>query len=336
MKLYLTQTCPFVQRVLIALELRQFDKKQISFVEVDLSNPPQSMLALNPFGSVPTLELQSGVGFNESLVVMEYLDSLAAPGDHLFGSSPSEAARIKALIEESSSKLLGTLQTALYAFGQVNTVRKAARALPESWNWLEYKLAEAKGSYFGGTQMNAVDVALAPFVVRLKWLFEKYPDLPKPSTGSRAENYLHSVSTHPAVVKTLPSEEIVRSSLIRFLNPHPQLQAVIDAPRAIIEDPSSALIEAGSSMSKWTISHDGKGYCLKANFHFKAHGETVDKLTWLHNAQETSDHHTSITMRDFQDVEITLVTHEPRWGVSQKDLALARAIQTYFVEGKLP
>ena len=59
-------------------------------------------------------------------------------------------------------------------------------------------------------------------------------------------------------------------------------------------------------------------------------------MNWLHDAQETADHHTSLILKDFATVEITLVTHEPRWGITQKDLAFAKAIQAFFTFGKLP
>ena len=75
---------------------------------------------------------------------------------------------------------------------------------------------------------------------------------------------------------------------------------------------------------------------MKGHFRFKNHSEALSKLNWLHDAQETTDHHTSIVMRDFQESEIIMVTHEPKWGVTQKDVALAIAIQAFFTEGQLP
>jgi len=335
-KLYMTHTCPFVHRVLIAMKLRQIDPKTIECIEVDLSSPPSTLLEINPFGSVPTLELEPGYGFNESHVVMEFIDTLNAPGARLFGESPAAIAHTKAQIEAASSRVLTTIQMTLYAFGSINTLRKAEAALPACWDWLEAKLARSKGDYLGGTTLNAIDVSLAPFIARLQWVFEKYPQLPKPPTSSKTAHYIARLSQHPAVSTTLPTDGIVRSSLHRFLNPHPLLQGVIEAPRVVIENPEEVVSKAGDALSSWKIMHDGKGFCLKANFTLKSNSDAVEKLSWLHDAQETSDHHTSLVLRDFQNIEITLVTHEPKWGVSQKDLALARAIQTFFIQGKLP
>lgn len=334
MKLYMTPTCPFVHRVLIAMKLRHIDSKLIESVEVDLSAPPMPLLDINPFGSVPTLELEPGIGFNESHVVMEFLDSFDAKGPRLFGNTPAAVAHTKAQIEAAANKLLSSVQLALYTFGNVNAIRRAETALSESWIWLESQLKKSKSDYLGGAQMNALDVSLAPFLVRLKWLFEKYPQLPKPI--GKAAAYLERIAQHSAVASTLPDDAIVRSSLSRFLNPHPLLQAVIDAPRIVIDNPKERVSESGSELSFWNVEHDGKGFCMKAVFRFNSNSDAIQKLTWLHDSQETSDHHASVVMRDFQEAEITLVTHEPKWGISQKDVALARAIQTFFTRGKLP
>lgn len=336
MKLYMTPMCPFVHRVLIAMQLRELNNRIMECVEVDLSAPPKALLDINPFGSVPTVEITPGQGFNESHVIMEFLDSFDSHEPRLFGDTPAIIAATKAQIEAASNKFLMPIQAALYAFGNINSIRRAETAFPECWNWLESKLELSKGDFLGTRGMNAVDVSLAPFIARLKWLFEKYPQLPKPNPNSKAARYLERIAQHPAVASTMPDEETVRASLSRFLNPHPLLQKVIDAPRTVIDNPTDVVSQAGSELSAWSVAHDGKGYCLKAQFNFNSHPDAVDKLNWLHNAQETSDHHTSFVMRDFQNAEIILVTHEPKWGISEKDLALARAIQTYFIQGKLP
>lgn len=329
-------TCPFVQRVLIACQVRGISNSTLPLEEIDLSSPPGEMLKINPSGSVPTIELKDGDGFHESLVINEFLDSLPAIGPRLYGSSPAENARMKVLVETATSKLLAPLQQAIYSWGNLNTVRKAQMPLTAGFEWLEKALEKSGGLYLGGAQLNAADVALAPFIVRLKWLYEKHPWCAKPAGKSRAENYISSITRCPEVIAGLPDEESLKTSTQRFLNPHPLLQAVIDAPRELIENPTSYLADNKEKLSAWTLERDDQGFCLSAKFTFKDHADALNKLNWLHDAQETSDHHTSLIVRDFQSIEITLVTHEPRWGVTRKDLAMASAIQAYFTEGRLP
>ena len=335
-KLYMIPACPFVQRILIACQVRGIDQSVLTSVEIDLNTPPKEMLAINPSGSVPTLEYAPGEGFHESLVIMEFLDSIEAAGPRLYGSAPTTTAETRVAVEVASSKFLTPLQQAMYSQGSVNSVRKATHQLVGAWNWLDVELSKASGRFFGGTQFNAVDISLAPFIARWKWLSEKYPELPKPAAGSRAEKYIAQIPEHEAVMNSLPSADIMRSTTLRFLTPHPLLQDAINAPRTLLENPKATLEAAGQKLSSWKIEHDGQGFCLKGHFRFKNHSEALSKLNWLHDAQETTDHHTSIVMRDFQESEIIMVTHEPKWGVTQKDVALAIAIQAFFTEGQLP
>ena len=336
MKLYMIPACPFVQRVLIARRVRGIDQNLLTSIEIDLSTPPKEMLAINPSGSVPTLEYASGEGFHESLVIMEFLDSIEAAGPRLYGSAPTTTSKTKVAVEVASNKFLAPLQQAMYSQGSINALRKATHQLVGAWNWLDVELSKASGCFFGGTQLNAVDISLAPFIARWQWLAEKYPELPKPAVGSYAEKYIAQISKHEAVLNSLPSEDIMRSTTLRFLSPHQLLQDAINAPRTLLENPKATLDAAGQKLSSWKIEHDAQGFCLKGKFRFKNHADALSKLNWLHDAQETSDHHTSIVVRDFQESEIILVTHEPKWGVTQKDVALAIAIQAFFNEGQLP
>jgi pterin-4a-carbinolamine dehydratase len=124
-------------------------------------------------------------------------------------------------------------------------------------------------------------------------------------------------------------------SALHFLTPHPLFNEVQNAPRTLLESPQSAVAQAGEQLSKWSVDFDGKGDCLKATFEFTSHADAVQKITWLHDAQEICDHHTSFTLKDFSAIDITLVTHEPRWGVTSKDICMAKLIQCYFTKGQL-
>ncbi|MEY2986532.1 MAG: hypothetical protein RJB13_53 [Pseudomonadota bacterium] len=330
MKLFMIPSCPFVQRVLIGCRVRGISNSQLKTEQIDLSNPPSQLLSVNPTGSVPTLVNEDGSGFHESHAVMQFLDSLDAQGPKLFGISPFEVARTQAQLELLASRVLGPIQQALYTKGNLNLLRTAASQLTQCFEHLDEALKDSGGPFLGGSQLSAVDISLAPFLVRLPILFELYPWIPRPERESRSTAYLDAIRGHEAVQGAMPSEEDIRTSVVNFSLPDTLLSNCINAPRTLLKNQQTAVSESNGSLTQWRVEHDGKGYCLKAKFDFKSHSEAVAFLSWLHDAQETTDHHTSISMYDFQFAEITMVTHEPQWGISEKDLALAKAIQNFF------
>lgn len=330
MKLFMIPSCPFVQRVLIACRVRKILDSQIEPVLIELSEPPAELLQVNPTGSVPTLIDDSGAGFHESHVVMQYLDSLDAPGPKLFGDSSFEVAQTQAHLELNSSTILAPIQQALYSRGNLNTLHSAASKLETCWAALEKALKQTDGFFIGGSSLNALDISLAPFIVRLPYLFELHPFIKQPATSGAVARYVEALRSLDEVRQSMPDESLLRKSVEDFASPSALLTECIKAPRTLLENQKSVVNENKDSLSQWRVEHDGQGFCLKATFRFKTHAEAVAQLNWLHDAQETTDHHTSITMHDFQRAEITMVTHEPRWGITEKDLALAKAIQQQF------
>jgi len=164
--------CPFVHRVLLACHVRQISNQQIERVEIDLANPPSNMLKINPTGSVPTLEFEAGEGFHESMVIMEFLDSLEAKGPKIFGNIPRQIAQTKVLWEAANNTLLTALQQGIYSNGNTNNLNSAASRLNAAWAWLNENLTRHGVRFFGGSELNAIDIAIAPFLVRLKYASE--------------------------------------------------------------------------------------------------------------------------------------------------------------------
>lgn len=336
MKLYMIPACPFVHRVLLACDVRQIGSELIQRIEIDLNNPPAQMLSINPTGSVPTLEFDDGRGFHESLVIMEFLDSLSATGPKIYGSTPRSVAETKVFWEAVNSKILSPVQQAIYSFGNVNTLKQAREKLNTGWSWLNNELTRRGEKFFGGAEMNAIDIALAPFLARLHYVSDVHPMIELPEANSPSRLYLEHVRQRCARSQVFPAESIMRETTLKFAHPHPLFVDVQTAPRDLIDNPQAAVNAAGELLSAWTVERDQHGYCLKMALSFKSHAEAVEKLKWLHDAQEICDHHTSFKVIDFTNIEITLVTHEPRWGVTQKDLTMAKLLQQYFTKGQLP
>ncbi|MBD2777894.1 glutathione S-transferase family protein [Iningainema tapete] len=73
MKLYLNDTSPFARLILIcALE---YNIKEIELIWVDPWEMPTNLLAINPFSTVPVLQLDNGDVLYESSIIATYLTS---------------------------------------------------------------------------------------------------------------------------------------------------------------------------------------------------------------------------------------------------------------------
>lgn len=81
MKLHWSPRSPFVRKVMVAAhELRLADRIHTVRTVVAMAKPALELLPENPLGKIPTLVLEDGTILYDSLVIMEYLDSLAGGG----------------------------------------------------------------------------------------------------------------------------------------------------------------------------------------------------------------------------------------------------------------
>jgi glutathione S-transferase len=81
MKLHWSPRSPFVRKVMVAAhELGLSDRIAAVRTVVAMTKPALSLLPDNPLGKIPTLVLEDGTVLYDSLVIIEYLDSLAGGG----------------------------------------------------------------------------------------------------------------------------------------------------------------------------------------------------------------------------------------------------------------
>lgn len=84
MKLHWSSRSPFVRKVMIAAyEADVADRIERTYSIVSLSKPNEAVMRDNPLGKIPTLILDDGLVLYDSVVICEYLDSLA-PAPKLF------------------------------------------------------------------------------------------------------------------------------------------------------------------------------------------------------------------------------------------------------------
>ncbi len=87
MELYVTPTSPYARLAMIARLEKGLD--EVALVWTRTRVPDHPMLAFNPSGRVPFLRLDDGTGFEDTDVIVEYLDALAPP--HRFAPPAGEA-----------------------------------------------------------------------------------------------------------------------------------------------------------------------------------------------------------------------------------------------------
>lgn len=81
MKLHWSPRSPFVRKVMVAAhELGLADRIHTVRTVVAMQKPARELLPENPLGKIPTLVLEDGTILYDSLVIIEYLDSLAGGG----------------------------------------------------------------------------------------------------------------------------------------------------------------------------------------------------------------------------------------------------------------
>lgn len=100
MKLYDFSWGPYPQRVTTYLKEKNIPDVEVIDLEPPLDKaswPPAFLLALNPAGTLPTLDVGNGSVVRQSLAILEYLEELF-PSPNMIGESPADRARTRELV----------------------------------------------------------------------------------------------------------------------------------------------------------------------------------------------------------------------------------------------
>lgn len=106
------------------------------------------------------------------------------------------------------------------------------------------------------------------------------------------------------------------------------IEKIERASRHLCSDLSSevAALNAHQSSFHWYAEHNEHGPFIRCRFSFARPEDALVALNVLHLLQERVDHHAASTLSHFKDLDIELCTHQPKWGVTQVDLAFAQAL----------
>jgi glutathione S-transferase len=165
---------PFVRRVAIALHLYElpFEHNIISaYGDFD------ELLALNPLGKVPAIQLDDGRMLADSTLILDYLDLLAGAGKSLWPTSLEDRANVLA----HAGVAVGLAEKAVEY--RTETVRRPSGKIDQSrvdrvlvqisaaLNWLEGHTPEH--GYISGGDITQADIASA---VALTFIQNKNPE----------------------------------------------------------------------------------------------------------------------------------------------------------------
>lgn len=190
--LYSARDCVHCHRVRLVLAA-----KGVSYdlVPVDLDDPPEDLIDLNPYNSVPTLVDRDLVLYDTN-VICEYLDE-RYPHPPLMPVDPLSRARLRMSIVRIENDWL-TLVDQIEEGGRgADAARKALR------DELVKNIQAFKASkFFLSPEMSLADCALAPLVWRLASLGV---DLPR--EGQIVLDYGERIFRNPAYMRSLMPEE---------------------------------------------------------------------------------------------------------------------------------
>jgi RNA polymerase-associated protein len=157
MTLYSGPVCPYSHRVRIVLAEKGVS---VDILNVDLDNPPEELIELNPYQRVPTL-VDRDLVLYESNIIMEYLDE-RFPHPPLLPVYP--VARAK------SRLMMFRIETDWYSLmHQIGANNEASEAARKELRENLVSLAPVFGNqpYFMSEDFSLVDCYLAPLLWRL-------------------------------------------------------------------------------------------------------------------------------------------------------------------------
>jgi len=191
--LFSSTDCVLCHRVRLVLAAKGVT---YDLIPVDPRNPPEDLVDLNPYHSVPTLVERDLVLYAAS-VVSEYLDE-RYPHPPLMPVDPLSRARLR----------LAMLRLELDWVPQVQAIQLGNKAQAEAGRKRLKELLTAAVplfkafKFFLNTEMSLADCAMAPIIWRLPAL-----NVPLPKDGKSIEDYGNRIFRNPGFTRSLTEQE---------------------------------------------------------------------------------------------------------------------------------
>jgi len=171
MKLYVFQIAPNPTKVRLYLAEKAAAGTVIDLpqVAVNLAKGEQKapeIVALNPFGRLPILELDDGSALTESLTIIEYLEE-SHPEPPMIGRSPLERARVRELERIADLGVLLPVGCIIHATNSPlrlppnpEVAAHCRKNLPEALQMLDARLSDGR-PFVAGDRPTIADCTLA-------------------------------------------------------------------------------------------------------------------------------------------------------------------------------
>lgn len=117
-----------------------------------------------------------------------------------------------------------------------------------------------------------------------------------------------------------------------------EILKIKSADRHPIQNASDVVRELNATVSRcknvtikmyWSLGFDGVSEALHAHIKFQTPQQCIQFVQFVHDLQEAVDHHSSLTMQNFDTVEIMLSTHHPVPGITMVDVLFAQHLAAY-------
>ena len=191
--LFTARNCVHCHRIRLVLSAKGVSYDQVI---VDLDDPPEDLIELNPYNSVPTLVDRDLVLYDTS-VISEYLDE-RYPHPPLMPIDPLGRARLRLALVRLEQDWVPQIHAATHGSkSQAEAARKRLRELVAQSVPL-FKVAK----FFLNPEISLADCALVPILWRLQSL-----GVALPKDGKPLEDYVNRMFRHPAFVRSLTDAE---------------------------------------------------------------------------------------------------------------------------------
>lgn len=221
MKLYSAWYCPFAQRAWIALLHKELS---FEYVEIDPYLKTAEWMAISRgTGQVPVVVDNVGsdaeIGVPDSMRTLEYIDGqFQSHGPLLFPIDPAKQADAKFWIDFQGAHIIPYFYRYLKAV-PLSEASEIARCQLEKGLETFASSMGAEGPFFSGDTAGAIDIAFAPFALRIEILLSRYKHYALPEEGAQWRRYhrwWQAMAKLPALNDTMKVVPDYREQLINF------------------------------------------------------------------------------------------------------------------------
>lgn len=235
-KFYSAWYCPFAQRTWTALEHLALP---YDYMEIDPYDKTAHWLKVSRgAGQVPVLEVrhpdEATMYIPDSVRTLEYLGDISGSDSRLWPSTPSARAEARFWLDHQGRAIIPYFYRFL----------KAERGSPSESEARDQMLAGLRalaeamtpeGTYFWGDRPGMIDLAFAPFALRIESLLSHYSAFRLPQSGgawARYATWWRAMKSYAPFTRTMPNRDTYDARLLEFYLPYSQGRGQQDVTEA--------------------------------------------------------------------------------------------------------